>query len=240
MSTIGLVASIKKTVTLGRMHMSTFQWTLKICYKENISTPRNTKKLIFTVTSNAGSGAQSGQNSTARRALVSFRKAPSHQPIRNEGSSSGSAILQDRLQEQLSPYRPRQHLSVGLYQQTGRHKISRTLCSNVENLEARHVLGSLNVITDGLSRRNQIQSTEWSLSPQIFKQISKLWESPQVDLFATSLNKKLPTYVFPISNPQAWAVGPSTFHGKTWLLMRSLPPPCCPRLYKNFNHKHTG
>ena len=68
-----------------------------------------------------------------RRALVSFRKAPSHQPIRNEGGSSGSAILQDRLQEQSSPYRLRQHLSGGLYQQTGRHKISRTLCPNVEN-----------------------------------------------------------------------------------------------------------
>ena len=88
-----------------------------------------------------------------RRALVSYRKASSHQPIRNEGGSSGSA---------------------------------------------RHVPGSLNVIADGLSRRNQIQSTEWFLSPQIFKQISKLWESPQEDLFTTSLNK--------IPDPQAWAV----------------------------------
>ena len=77
---------------------------------------------------------------------------------------------------------------------------------NNVTLRARHVPGSLNVIADGLSRRNQIQPTEWSLSPQIFKQISKLWESPQVDLFATSLNKKLPTYVSSIPDPQAWAV----------------------------------
>ena len=77
---------------------------------------------------------------------------------------------------------------------------------NNVTLRARQVPGSLNVIADGLSRRNQIQPTEWSLSPQIFKQISKLWESPQVDLFATSLNKKLPTYVSPIPDPQAWAV----------------------------------
>ena len=77
---------------------------------------------------------------------------------------------------------------------------------NTVTLRARHILGSLNVIVDGLSRRNQIQSTEWSLSPQIFKQISKLWESPQVNLFATSLNKKFPLYVCPIPNPQAWAV----------------------------------
>ena len=77
---------------------------------------------------------------------------------------------------------------------------------NNVTLRARHVPGSLNVIADGLSRRNQIQSTEWSPSPQIFKQISKLWESPQVDLFTTSLNKKLPAYVSLIPEPQAWAV----------------------------------
>ena len=55
-------------------------------------------------------------------------------------------------------------------------------------LRAKHVPGSLNVIADGLSRRNQIQHTEWSLSPQIFKQITVLWERPQIDLFATNLN----------------------------------------------------
>ena len=60
---------------------------------------------------------------------------------------------------------------------------------NNVTLRARHVPGSLSVIVDGLSRRNQIQSTEWFLSPQIFKQISKLWGSPQVELFATSLKK---------------------------------------------------
>ena len=77
---------------------------------------------------------------------------------------------------------------------------------NNVTLRARHVPGSLNVIVDGFSRRNQIQSTEWSLSPQVFKQISKIWESPQVDLFATRLNTKLPLHVSPIPDPQAWAV----------------------------------
>ena len=67
------------------------------------------------------------------------------------------------------------------------------------SLRARHV-------PRGLSRRNQIQHTEWSLSPQIFKHITQLWEHPQIDLFVTSLNKKLPTYTSPIPDPQAWAV----------------------------------
>ena len=68
-----------------------------------------------------------------RRGLVSHREASSHQPIRTEGGSSGSAILPIRLQKQSSPYRLRQHLGGGLHQQTGQHKISRTLCSNGEN-----------------------------------------------------------------------------------------------------------
>ena len=88
-----------------------------------------------------------------RRALVSFRKAPSHQPIRNE-DGSGSAILQDRLQEQSSPYRLRQHLSGGLYQQTGRHKISRTLCPNVENS---HLVSPKQCHTQSKTRTGLIQ-----------------------------------------------------------------------------------
>ena len=47
-----------------------------------------------------------------------------------------------------------------------------------KSLKARHVPGSHNVIADDLSRRNQIQHTEWlafSLSPLIFKQIIKLF-----------------------------------------------------------------
>ena len=147
-----------------------------------------------------------------RRALVSLRKAPSHQPIRNEGGSSGSAILQGT-----GTIKSSDNTSVVAYiNKLGGTKLAE-LCAlmwriltwcrlNNVTLRARHVPGSLNVIADGLSRRNQIQSTEWSLSPQVFKQISKLWESPQVDLFATSLNKKLPTYVSPIPDPQAWAV----------------------------------
>ena len=37
-------------------------------------------------------------------------------------------------------------------------------------LKARHIPGCLNVMADLLSRSNQVQSTEWSLHPQVFKQ----------------------------------------------------------------------
>ena len=71
-------------------------------------------------------------------------------------------------------------------------------------LKARHIPGCLNVMADLLSRSNQVQSTEWSLHPQVFKQICQKWFTPHVDLFATHLNHKLPLYVFPVSDPKAW------------------------------------
>ena len=50
-----------------------------------------------------------------------------------------------------------------------------TWCHNYQiTLKARHILGCLNVMADLLSRSNQVQSTEWSLHPQVFKQILSL------------------------------------------------------------------
>ena len=73
-------------------------------------------------------------------------------------------------------------------------------------LKARHIPGCLNVMADLLSRSNQVQSTEWSLHPQVFKQICLKWFTPHVDLFATHLNHKLPLYVSPIPDPNAWDI----------------------------------
>ena len=73
-------------------------------------------------------------------------------------------------------------------------------------LKARHIPGCLNVMGDLLSRSNQVQSTEWSLHPQVFKQISQKWFTPHMDLFATHLNHKLPLYVSPIPDPKAWDI----------------------------------
>ncbi len=91
---------------------------------------------------------------------------------------------------------------------------SKTLCLNTIRLmdwaDDHHIIirstfvpGRLNVRADALSRRNQILKQEWSLAQQVFKQICCLWETPQVDLFATNLNHKLPLYFSPIPDPQA-------------------------------------
>ena len=69
-------------------------------------------------------------------------------------------------------------------------------------VEARYLLGQSNVLTDFLSRRNQVLAVEWSLLPQVAKKIIRTWGSPTIDLFATHLNAKLPLYCSLIPDPQ--------------------------------------
>ena len=73
-------------------------------------------------------------------------------------------------------------------------------------LKARHIPGRLNVIADKLSRLGQTIQTEWSLHPAVFQAVCARWHQPQVDLFATRFNNKLPQFVSPVPDPQAWAV----------------------------------
>ena len=73
-------------------------------------------------------------------------------------------------------------------------------------LKARHILGQLNGIADKLSRLDQTIQMDWSLHPEVFKAICFRWHQPQVDLFATRFNNKLPQFVAPVPVPQAWAV----------------------------------
>ena len=61
-------------------------------------------------------------------------------------------------------------------------------------------------MADLLSRSNQVQSTEWSLHPQVFKQFCQKWFTPHLDLFGTNLNHKLLLYLSPVPDPKAWDI----------------------------------
>ena len=73
-------------------------------------------------------------------------------------------------------------------------------------VRVRHIPGCLNMIADKLSRHDQVIQTEWSLSQQVFSHLCTIWAQPQVDLFATQFNHKLPRFVSPVPDPTAWAV----------------------------------
>ena len=82
-----------------------------------------------------------------------------------------------------------------------------TWCSQRQvTLRARHIPGHLNVIADKLSRLGQTIQTEWSILPEIFHKVCKKWHRPQIDLFATRFNHKLPQFVSPVPDPLAVAV----------------------------------
>ena len=82
-----------------------------------------------------------------------------------------------------------------------------TWCSQRQvTLKARHIPGHLNVIADKLSRLGQTIQTEWSLLPEVFQQLCNQWHRPQIDLFATRFNHKLPQFVSPVPDSLAIAV----------------------------------
>jgi hypothetical protein len=89
-------------------------------------------------------------------------------------------------------------------------QIARVICQWAELNEARllvrHIPGCRNILADSLSRKDQIINTEWSMRPQVLQNLWKCWHKPMVDLFATRLNNKLPIYLSPVPDNQAWAV----------------------------------
>ena len=78
--------------------------------------------------------------------------------------------------------------------------------SHSVTLSARHIPGWRNVIADALSRPRGLIPTEWTLSHRILEPVWAAWFRPQVDLFATRFNYRLPCYVSPVPDPGAWAI----------------------------------
>ena len=92
----------------------------------------------------------------------------------------------------------------------------------------------MNLVADQLSRSHKILHTEWSLNPQVFQWLSQIDFHPQIDLFATRFNHKLPLYVSPVPDPQALAVDALEM---SWsgLLLYSFPPTAlCPIVVRKF------
>ena len=86
-----------------------------------------------------------------------------------------------------------------------------------------HIQGSFNVIADQLSRKVEI-STEWSLSPRDFQKILRLNPRLQVDLFATSLNNQLQTFISPCPDEKAAAVDALSTPWDKWKHFYIFPP----------------
>ena len=74
------------------------------------------------------------------------------------------------------------------------------------SLTTQFIPGHHNVLADQLSRGGQVQSTEWTLSSRVCQEIWEWWGTPQIDLFATRRNSRLPLYCSPVLDSRAWGV----------------------------------
>ena len=148
--------------------------------------------------------------------VVPSREQVTHKPLGAESSISSSKGVSNPGLQQDSVDSYRQHNSGCLYQQRGGDEVGVTVCPTVENPVLVHQTAGnpqdtshprpLNVIADKLSRLGQTIQTEWSLHPAVFQAVCARWHQPKVDLFATRFNNKLPQFVSPVPDPQAWAV----------------------------------
>ena len=73
-----------------------------------------------------------------------------------------------------------------------------------------HIPGLENVLAD-LRSRKFTDHLEWSLSLDIFQAICKEWGTPEVDMFASRLNAKLPKYVSWEPEPDNWKTDAFSF-----------------------------
>ena len=101
------------------------------------------------------------------------------------------------------------------------HKQGRaSLCPSLE----KQYFGSVEH-ADKLSRHKQVIQTEWSLHQGIFNQICQRLRKPQIDLFSTRFNSKLPEFVSPVPDKEAWAVDSLSLSGEDMAGYAFLPTP---------------
>ena len=136
--------------------------------------PKHHSIQLFTDASHEGWGAHLDQKFHKGSVVRSGKKA-THICPRIEGGLPGPSRLQGPVPESNSVSCDGQLNSGSLHQQQGETH-SAEMCAllwkittwghhYLITLQARHVLGCLNVMADLLSRSNQVQSTEWSLHP---------------------------------------------------------------------------
>ena len=91
-------------------------------------------------------------------------------------------------------------------------------------LTAVHVPGRDNVWADALSR-SETSSVEWSLDPDAFTDLIDLYGLPDVDLFASALNHRLPLYITRTTVTPAGGPDALLEDWNRWEYIYLFPPP---------------
>ena len=69
-----------------------------------------------------------------------------------------------------------------------------------------HIPGKFNILADRLSRLDKPIKTKWALDQTVANSVFQMLNFPNVDLFATRFNHKLPLYVSPVQDNKALAI----------------------------------
>ena len=86
-----------------------------------------------------------------------------------------------------------------------------------------HIAGVSNVLADSLSRPDPV-SSEWTLDERSFQWMCLQLGTPQVDMFATRYNARVPTFVSPVQDVEAFAINAFTQDWNQWSLVYAYPP----------------
>ena len=151
-----------------------------------------------------------------QRDLVTARKQAAYKLFGTQGGVSPLKEFQSLCNDQIVLVATDNTTVVAYINKEGGMRLS-TLCAllwriltwctkNRVTLKAGHIPGWLNVVADKLSRLGQTIQTEWSLLQEVFQTICRRWHRPQIDLFATRFNNKLPQFVSPVPDSLAVAV----------------------------------
>ena len=73
-------------------------------------------------------------------------------------------------------------------------------------LKVRHIPGRFNILADCLSRTLKPVPTKWCLNQTIANLVFSMMGYPNIDLFVTRLNNRLPVYVSRIPESKALAI----------------------------------
>ena len=162
---------------------------------------------IFTDASLSGWGFACGTGrTTVSWSLDGNPISATHKYAGNDGHFNGTKGSSSHNQEFDCVSLHRQHNSSGLSEKT-RGTVLQTLevreilnwCfQNKIQLLVKHIPGKFNTLADRLSRVYKPISTEWCLNQEVANAIFHMTQFPNIDLFATRLNHRLPLYVSPI------------------------------------------
>ena len=181
------------------------------------------------------------------KGLWSDEKKNTHKCSRVENVFSGSSRFNDQCQNQTVLVAMDNSTVVAyINKQGGTHSAEMctllwkimTWCHHYQiTLRARHIPGCLNLMADLLSRSNQVQSTEWSLHPQVFKQICQVVHSSCRSICHSS-EPQVPLYVSPVPDQMSWYIDALNLNWSGLTAYAYPPMALLHRVIQKFRQRH--